>query len=208
MTQPMDEREARRRYVRRRQSIVFSIVAAVMAVTLLVCSLIFFHRIGASKETAQTVQPNYGVAAVCAPKDQDGNPSKYVDNSTVKIRVLNGTKFPGLARAVGEALAYRKFTLTAMSNYTSENVQRTTIYFGKNAIAQAYTLNSNFTDAILQMDDRQDKLVDVVVGATFNDLKDKKDVPGSGAKISNIEGCHAADTMKSLPHAITHDSAN
>ena len=33
------------------------------------------------------------------------------------------------------------------TNYSSTNVERTTIYFGKNAINQAYTVAGNFTDA-------------------------------------------------------------
>ena len=37
------------------------------------------------------------------------------------------------------------------------------IIFGKNAINQAYTVNSNFTDATMVMDDREDMLIDVVL---------------------------------------------
>lgn len=59
-----------------------------------------------------------------------------------------------------------------IDNYSSTDVERTTIYFGKNAINQAYTLIGNFTDATMIMTAREDQLIDVVIGATFNDLQD------------------------------------
>ena len=49
------------------------------------------------------------------------------------------------------------------------------IVFGKNGVNQAYTVASNFTDAMLVMDDRQDQLIDVIVGATFENLQDTKE---------------------------------
>ncbi|KFJ05724.1 LytR C-terminal domain-containing protein [Bifidobacterium tsurumiense] len=204
MTEQFDERELRKAYVRRRQTIVFSVVATVMAVAVIVSSLFMFHVFGLGEQDSPVVKPNYGIQAPCAPADQDGNPAKYVDNSSVSIRVMNGTAFSGFAKAVGEALANRSFNVTSVGNYSTTSVERTTIYFGKNAIAEAYTLNSNFTDAILQMDDREDKLIDVVLGATFKDLQDKQNVPAAGANITNIEGCVAADQMTNVPKAAEH----
>ena len=50
------------------------------------------------------------------------------------------------------------------------------------------------------MDDREDTSVDVVLGATFNDLTPVADVPGADKGITDIEGCVAADQMTGLPH--------
>ena len=89
---------------------------------------------------------------------------------------------------------------------SSTDVERTTIYFGKNAINQAYTLIGNFTDATMIMTAREDQLIDVVIGATFNDLQDTNSSPQSGKTITNIEGCKAADSMTKLPADTKHDA--
>ena len=80
------------------------------------------------------------------------------------------------------------------------------IIFGKNAINQAYTLIGNFTDATMIMTAREDQLIDVVIGATFNDLQDTNSSPQSGKTITNIEGCKAADSMTKLPADTKHDA--
>ena len=71
--------------------------------------------------------------------------------SLVRYRI-NGTPSFGFASAVAEALENRNFPQPQVDNYSSKKVERTTIYFGKNAIAQAYTLNSNFTDTMMVME--------------------------------------------------------
>lgn len=106
----------------------------------------------------------------CSTKDANGKNQTYSNYANVKVRVLNGTKFVGFAKAVSTALSNRQFKVTGWDNYKGKKVERTTIYFGKNAINEAYTLNTNFTDAVMVMDDRDDKLIDVVLGASFNDL--------------------------------------
>ena len=204
MSQPADERVARRTYVRSRQIKVFTLVALVLAAALTISSLFFFHIFGLGIPATAAVQPNYGGVAPCAPKDSEGNNDAYLPNDKITIRVQNGTKFAGLAGAVGDALKNRQFVVNTVSNYASENVDRTTIYFGKNAIPEAYTVNGNFTDAKLVMDDRSDKLIDVVIGATFNDFTDLKNTPAAGSPIVNITGCLDAASMKNLPKAITH----
>ena len=96
-----------------------------------------------------------------------------MENRNITVRVLNGTEFSGFAQAVSSALQNSEFNTQAAGNYTSSQVERTMIIFGKNAVNQAYTVNSNFTDAKMVMDDREDMLIDVVVGATFDNLQDQ-----------------------------------
>ncbi|OZG66676.1 LytR cell envelope-related transcriptional attenuator [Bifidobacterium hapali] len=220
MTEHYDERAARKAYMRKRQSAVFTITGAILAVVLVISFLFYFHigGLGVVKEAAQ--KPNYGVTVPCAPKDSAGNPAKYVDNRSINVRVLNGTKFAGFAKAVADELQNRSFPTVQTDNVKTgkkdkngndilnTKVERTTIYFGKNAIAQAYTVNANFTDAVMVMDDRQDMLVDVVIGATFNDLVDSKSVPSSNTEINSFDGCVDANTMTNLPKAMEHTEVN
>lgn len=205
MTYQVDEREARKAYVRHRQTIVFSISGAVLAVVLVIALLFNFHVFGLGEVETPARQPNYGNAAPCAVKDSNGK-AQYVSNASVGIRVMNGTSHGQFAKAVGEALANRGFSVQKIDNYSSTGVERTTIYFGKNAINQAYTLIGNFTDATMIMTAREDQLIDVVIGATFNDLQDTNSSPQSGKTITNIEGCKAADSMTKLPADTKHDA--
>ena len=203
MTQANDERAARKEYIRRRQKTVFSIVGAVMVVAMVVSLLFFFHVGGLGNVKSAAVQPNYGQQAPCPIKEADGNKAKYVENRNITLRVLNGTKFSGFAKAVSDALQNREFNTQAAGNYTSSKVERTMIIFGKNAINQAYTVNSNFTDATMVMDDREDMLIDVVVGATFDNLQNQKK---AGKEIDSFEGCVTVDKMTDVQKAPEHDA--
>lgn len=204
MAEQYDEREARKRYVRHRQRIVFSIVGAAMVAALVVSFLFYFHIFGLGEIESTDSEPNYGITAPCSVADDDGNAATTVDNRTISIRVLNGTGQSGFALAVYEALENRNFKMQSYDNYSSTNVERTTIYFGINAINEAYTLNNNFNDAIMVMDDREDTLIDVVIGATFDDLVDTTDVPATGSPIEDFSNCVAASDMTDLPAAIDH----
>ena len=197
MTQANDERAARKEYIRRRQKTVFSIVGAVMVVAMVVSLLFFFHVGGLGNVKSAAVQPNYGQQAPCP----------IMENRNITLRVLNGTKFSGFAKAVSDALQNREFNPQTPDNYTKK-VDRTMIVFGKNGVNQAYTVASNFTDAMLVMDDRQDQLIDVIVGATFDNLQDTKKVPAAGKAITGIQGCVAVDKMTDLPKAPEHDAVN
>ena len=110
MTYQVDEREARKAYVRRRQTIVFSISGAVLAVVLVIALLFNFHVFGLGEVETPARQPNYGNAAPCAVKDSSGK-AQYVSNASVGIRVMNGTSHGQFAKAVGEALANRGFKI-------------------------------------------------------------------------------------------------
>ncbi|KAB7789616.1 LytR C-terminal domain-containing protein [Bifidobacterium leontopitheci] len=208
MTQQYDERAERKRYIRRRQQFVFSIVGAIMAVVLVVSMLFYFHVGGLGVSATAAVKPNYGVRVPCSVKDASKKNQKYTNYANVKVRVLNGTDSAGFARAVGQALQNRQFSVVGFANYKSTKVERTTIYFGKNAINDAYTLNTNFTDAVMVMDDRKDKLVDVVIGATFNNLTDQDELPSGDESIKDFDGCVSADAMGALPKAIDHTEVN
>jgi hypothetical protein len=195
MPQNMDELQARKEYVRRRQKRVFSIVATALVVAFVISLLFVSGIFGSKKKSSPANQPNFGAASVCAPAGQDNQPAKYPQPSAVRVRVLNGTKSVGFARAVGGALENREFQIADILNYKSNNVERTTIYYGVNAVTQAYTLNANFSDAQMVMDNRQDDLVDVVVGASFQDLVPKKKVPTVNAVVENIKGCTPLDKV-------------
>ncbi|NEG55632.1 LytR C-terminal domain-containing protein [Bifidobacterium platyrrhinorum] len=210
MAEQYDEREARKAYVRRRQKIVFSVTGAILVVVLIVASLFYTGVINVNQKAKTVTKPNYGVAVPCAAKNEDGSAMKWSDNNSVILRVRNGTEFSGLAGAVSEALKDRQFDVRTVDNYTSSKVERTTIYFGVNAINPAYTVKEYIPDAVLVMDDRQDRLVDVVVGATFNNLNTEKQIKKDGDTIKDFEGCKTVQEMQKagLPKAAEHTAIN
>lgn len=210
MAEEYDEREARKAYVLRRQKIVFSITGVILVVALVVATLFFTGVIQVDEKAKQVTKPNYGVAVPCAAKNEDGTAMKWADNNTVILRVRNGTKFTGLGAAVGEALKDRQFDVRTVDTYSSSKVARTTIYFGVNAINPAYSLKEYIPDAQLVMDDRQDRLVDVVIGATFTDLTSEKDVKKHGDTIKDFEGCKTVEAMQQegLKKADAHTEIN
>lgn len=204
MADQYDERAARKQYVRRRQNIVFGITGTVMVVALVVSLLFYFHIFGLGVVASSSDEPNYGVVAPCSQTDDDGNPGTTVDNRNINVRVLNGVGQQGFALAVSEALENRSFQVQGYANFTSSNVERTTIYFGASTINEAYTLNNNFNDAVMVMDDREDTLIDVVLGATFEDLVDTSEVPATGTEIEDFSNCVAVSDMTDIPAAIDH----
>ncbi|OXN00081.1 LytR C-terminal domain-containing protein [Bifidobacterium vansinderenii] len=211
MTTPeaFDERKARQQFVRDRQKIVFTVAIGALAIALVVSFLFYFGVLGKTATTTNAAQPNYGVTAPC-PTAADGATAKALNPSTINVRVLNGTDKAGLADAVSESLTNRGFVSKGVSNYPgTATIKRTEIRFGKNTINEAYTLAGHFNDAILRMDDREDKLIDVVIGSTFSDLVDEdKIATKTDADLTAIEGCKAADQMGDLPKAVDHEAVN
>ncbi|MFU0569947.1 LytR C-terminal domain-containing protein [Gardnerella vaginalis] len=208
MAQNYDERIARKEFMYQKTKSVMFTVGIVLIVATFISFLIQFHIFGLNAPKAKNDNQNYGVIAPCPVRSKNGDKISYLDSRIVRIRVLNGTKFRGFASAVGEALRLRGFNLIEIGNNNTQGVKRTTIYFGKKAVNDAYTLSSNFNNVILRMDDREDDLVDVVLGSDFRNLRPKADVPPAGAEIVPISNCKDADSITNLPKAAKHKVDN
>jgi hypothetical protein len=180
---------------------VITVAIAFLAVCVVVSTLVLLGVFKTEKEkSVADATTNYGVTAPCV-----ADKAEALAYTSITVRVLNGTNKSGIARALSKALNNRGFKLQSVGDFTTDNLARTEIRFGKNGITQAYTVYSQFTDAVLRMDDRTDKLVDVVVGSTFSDIVDEDEVtPAVSGKLSNFTGCVQASTMKDLPKAIKH----
>ena len=179
--QTAKEREARKKFIHARHRVVFTGACAFIAAAVLI-SLPFVLSSSNSKVTDASSSDNFGVTAPCAPEDT-------------------------VAGAVQEALDLRGFITKDAENYSDTAVSRTEIIFGKNSIVDAYTLLGHFNDAALHMDDREDKLVDVVIGDTFDNLNPEKDVLTSvGQPLKSVKGCVPSDLMTNLPIAPPHEA--
>jgi hypothetical protein len=126
--------------------------------------------------------------------------------SQIQFRVLNGSQLAGYATAVGEALSNKGFSVVVVDNTATTNDSQ--IRFGKNAIAAAYTLAGYFDTPTLIYDDRQDGLIDVVVGRGFTELKDSDIVQTADASqpLSAPSYCVHIDDITPQP-ALKHDTS-
>ncbi|MDR3116316.1 MAG: LytR C-terminal domain-containing protein [Bifidobacteriaceae bacterium] len=123
---------------------------------------------------------------------------KAVNYNTVHLRVLNASSHAGLGQAVNLTLLQRGFSSHGYNNYPDGNLYNTKIVFGANSIKEAYTLALIFDKVILQMDDRQDSLIDVVIGEDFTDFK-SADLNNSNQIITAFSGCVDPSIIKPSP---------
>ena len=92
-------------------------------------------------------------------------------------------------------------------NWNSKTVsKKSIIYFGRNTVAEAYTLRAEFpNNVILRMDDRKDYLLDIVIGDDFRNLETTQKVTEKTKKrLTSTEGCVAPDKLTKVPQAQEH----
>jgi hypothetical protein len=108
---------------------------------------------------------------ITAPDGTVENTIYPAQSANISLRVLNATGLSGFGNAVAASLKIRGFSVIGADTFAG-HTNDTQIRFGENAIREAYTLADNFYSPVLIMDDRDDGLIDVVIGRTFTDLKD------------------------------------
>lgn len=133
-------------------------------------------------------QKTYPVPCLPAVKGQpDGAlPIAYTD---VKVRLLNASKESGLAGAHEIVLAERGFTILEKGN-VSLLLEESEIRFGSKGTVQAYTLAAQFPTMRLVLDDREDRSIDLLIGADFDPPIDIEDVDvAADQPLQNAEDC-------------------
>ena len=186
-----EEREARVRYLRDRHRLVITTAVIGIIVAALIAVPLALGWIGAPKKDDSGSQANnYGERTACLASDKD----TAVAANHITLRVLNGTKHAGFATAVGQEFTNRGF------------VKKSIIYFGRNTVAEAYTLRAEFpNNVILRMDDRKDYLLDIVIGDDFRNLETTQKVTEKTKKrLTSTEGCVAPDKLTRVPQAQEH----
>ena len=133
-------------------------------------------------------QKDYPVPCLPAVEGQpDGAlPIAYTD---VKVRLLNASKESGLAGAHETVLAERGFTILETGN-VSLLLEESEIRFGSKGTVQAYTLAAQFPTMRLVLDDREDRSIDLLIGADFDPPVDIEDVDvAADQPLQNAEDC-------------------
>ena len=186
------ERQARKEYVHDRTRLVIKACLIGLVVALVLGLLGLFDVWGRLfPDVDDTAAGNFGVSAPCAPAN-----AVAIDPSNITVAVLNGTEKSGLADAVSEALDYRGFNIKGIGDATHE-YKHTTIVAGVNGLAAAYSLRAQFTGAVLEMSTSIDKVVTVIIGDDFYDLKPADSVTiKDGQKLTSFKGCVAPNDIK------------
>lgn len=195
---PEQARALRRRREHERQTVIFGVLIATLAVAGLAGVAAFTGNVSlpgssdfVSKEPEGTLitwdQP-------CAPPEK-----KPAGRAKIKVTVLNGTRRAALATTVAEDLADRGFVVDGSGNDT-RRPRQTLVTSGPSGIVQAYTVLARFPGARLVLDDRPGKSVDVTIGAEFTTITPEDAVTlDTKAPLPSVAGC--VDPSKIAPQA-------
>ncbi|MCL2465842.1 MAG: LytR C-terminal domain-containing protein [Micrococcales bacterium] len=162
MSDPNLARLARRHAEHERQSVLFGVIFAVLAVTLLVGAAIYTEIVplpfvNRPFSTPHTPPPP---PVPCPPEGV-----LAVELDTVNVAVYNTTTYGGLAKTTGADLEKAGFTLVDTAN-SEKRLSETAIVFGPEAIPQAYTLALYVPKATLSYDSkRTGTTLDLMLGA-------------------------------------------
>lgn len=95
----------------------------------------------------------------------------------VRISVYNSTNVPGLAGDVAEELRERGFRIAAVDNdYFADTSFDSIIRGGGRGLRQVYTLQQHVPGAMVDLGEREDFGVDLVLGSEFDGLQAAGDV--------------------------------
>ena len=168
MTDPNLARQARRHAEHERQSVIFGVIFAVLAVTLLVGAAVYTNTVKLPFLNRPFSSPKTPPPPV-VPCPPDG--VLPVDLAEVTVNVFNTTTLGGMAQTTADALKRLGFTTGDTGN--KDRVATTLIVFGPEAIPQAYTLLPYVPKAQLKYDPtRTDTSVDLVLGTDAAEVTD------------------------------------
>jgi hypothetical protein len=167
-------RQLRRRRMHERQAVVFGVLLAGLALVGLGAAAVYTGNLdlpGLDRAIAQAPTPTEDARPYpCPPVG-----SLPVAYAAVIVNVNNATTRVGLAGATAESLKQRGFTIGTTSTVDEyDGVAR--ISFGKNGVAQAYTLLAQFSGATMLGLATEDATVNVALGAQFEALKPVEEV--------------------------------
>jgi len=162
-------RQLRRRAMHERQAVIFGVLLAGLALVGLGSAAVYTGNLdlpGLDRAIAQAPTPTVtNPAYPCPPQG-----ALPVAAASVVVNVNNATTRSGLAAATAADLASRGFVIGTTDTVEGyEGVAR--ISFGKNGVAQAYTLLAHFNGATMLALGAEDATVNVALGEEFEGLK-------------------------------------
>lgn len=165
MTDPERARALRRRHMHERQAVIFGVLLAALAVIGLAAAAVYTGSLDlpfVAKEFEAEPTPTPVVEAFPCPPE-GAMPVAY---GKVSVDVYNGTTTSGLAASTATALEQRGFTVGQTGNKVAYDGVAL-ITFGKDGVAQAYTLLAQIDGAVLALRAQEGAGVQVTLGSQF-----------------------------------------
>ncbi|MCL2850055.1 MAG: LytR C-terminal domain-containing protein [Micrococcales bacterium] len=192
MSDPNLTRLARRHAEHERQSVIFGIIFAILAVTLLVGAAVFTDtvRVGFLNRPFSSPEPEAPPLVPCPPEG-----ALPVELVAVTVSVYNTTTYGGLAQTTANALQALGFTIGETGN--DDRLPQTVIIFGPEGIAQAYTLLPYVPDAqLLYTATHPGTELKLMLGANATNVADDV-VVDANTPIIPAPGCVPVESIKS-----------
>ena len=115
-------------------------------------------------------------------------PAEVVTPADISVRVLNGGFTSGLASRVGTHLKRAGFSVLKVGN-TEEPIVGTVIRANEREAAQVSVVAAQFTEPVIEYDDRVDGTLDVLVGTDFKGTASSPSItqaPSAGGQICRV----------------------
>lgn len=163
-------RDVVRRHRRERQFLVFGLLVGVLAAIFAIALAVYQDRIDSPiQEAFVTPDPEFAsdITVPCPPSGAEDSLPLQPDQVTVRVRNAKGET--GLATNTLAVLEGRGYVGVGATNWDNRTYAKSVrIQFGEEGLRAAYTVARNFTDVEYVLDTRKGKVVDVIVGTTFD----------------------------------------
>lgn len=205
MTSPAQDpvRVARRRREHERQAVVFGLLVALLALTGLGALALYTGAVDSPFDqpihTPGSEEAETGPVPCLPAVEGQPDGALPVAYSEVQVRVINASTTTGLARAHADVLRDRGFTI-ALTGDLDHLLPRTELRFGRAGIVAAYTLAGHFPELRMVLDDREDAVVDLLVGEEYErPLPEEEVTLLADQPLQNLSDCVPADEVTPVP---------
>jgi len=168
-----EAREARRRHLQQRQTVIFGS---------LIAGLLVFG-LGAGAVWAGILPPPISVPIQSPEPDDVAPPAPCPPEGAlpapmneISVNVLNGTNQSGLAASTAAGLAERGAAIGDEANAPAAFDGVVRVVSGPTAVAEAYTLAAHFPEALIELDSRTEDVLTITVGESFEGLLPEESV--------------------------------
>lgn len=182
-----EAREARRRHLQQRQTVIFGSLIAGLLVIGLGAGAVWAGILPAPISIPiQSPEPDdLAPPAPCPPEG-----ALPVPMNEISVNVLNGTNQSGLAASTAAGLAERGAVIGDEANAPVgfEGIAR--IVTGPTAVTDAYTVAAHFPEAVIELDSRTEDVLTLTVGEGFDGLLPQESVElDDEVPLTPLPGC-------------------
>ncbi|MCU1531476.1 MAG: hypothetical protein JWO49_1047 [Arthrobacter sp.] len=163
---------------RQRRRILHGVVL-VLLVGVMIAAIVTALAIMNGQIKVPTAERSQAAASVCPDATYD-----YMPHEKISLNVYNSTSRPGLARAVADEFAARKFIVGAVGNSSSSYRGVALIVSGAAGQSAAFSVQRNLPGSDYVQDARTDPSVDVILTGDYKELAKPELVDQTPGKLS------------------------